>query len=69
MIPVIYQPAIDSWKNFVREIHCHRVDSNEFEVTILFNNEHLREHAILNPIYEWSEVYFMDELLMWSHLE
>ena len=53
MIPVIYQPAIDSWKNFVREIHCHRVDSNEFEVTILFNNEHLRKHALLNPIYEW----------------
>jgi hypothetical protein len=49
IIPVVYQPAIDSWKNFVREIHCYRVNNDELEVTILFNNEHLREHAILNP--------------------
>ena len=53
IIPVIYQPAIDSWKNFVREVYCHKCGSNEFEVTILFNNEELREHAILNKIYEW----------------
>ncbi|MBI1828287.1 MAG: hypothetical protein HY222_03880 [Thaumarchaeota archaeon] len=52
IIPVIYMPAIDSWKNFVREIHCYKVDDNEFEVTILFNNESLREHAILNSVYE-----------------
>lgn len=53
IIPVIYQPAIDSWKNFVREVHCHKCGVNEFEVTILFNNEALREHAVLNQIYEW----------------
>lgn len=52
-IPVIYQPAIDSWKNFVREVHCHKINDDEFEITLLFNNEQLREHAILNPIYEW----------------
>ncbi len=52
-IPVIYQPAIDSWKNFVREVHCHKINDNEIEVTIMFNNEQLREHAILNSIYEW----------------
>lgn len=53
IIPVIYQPAIDSWKNFVREIHCHRVGTDEIEVTVLFNNEELRQHAILNRAYEW----------------
>jgi len=52
-IPVIYQPAIDSWKNFVREIHCCKIKDDEFEITLLFNNEELREHALLNPIYEW----------------
>lgn len=63
IIPVIYQPAIDSWKNFVREIHCRRVNSNEVEVTILFNNEHLREHAILNPFYEWFRSLFYGRVI------
>lgn len=53
IIPVIYQPAIDSWKNFIREVHCHRRGSNELEITVLFNNEQLREHAVLNRAYEW----------------
>lgn len=50
---VAYQPAIDSWKNFLREVHLHRMTADELEVTLLFNNEHLREHAVLNPVYEW----------------
>jgi hypothetical protein len=63
IIPVIYQPAIDSWKNFVREIHCHIVSSYELEVTILFNNENLREHATLNPIYEWFRSWFYGRVI------
>ena len=63
IIPVIYQPAIDSWKNYVREIHCHKVSGNELEVTILFNNENLREHAILNPIYEWFRSWFYGRVI------
>lgn len=63
IIPVVYQPAIDSWKNFVREIHCYRVDNDELEVTILFNNEHLREHAILNPVYEWFRSLFYGRVI------
>jgi hypothetical protein len=51
LIPVIYQAAIDSWKNFVREVHCHKVNEDEYEVTILFENEHLRKHAPLDLIY------------------
>ena len=51
LIPVIYQAAIDSWKNFVREVHCNKVNEDEYEVTILFENEHLRKHAPLDLIY------------------
>lgn len=63
IIPVIYQPAIDSWKNFIREIHCHKLSSYEIEVTILFNNESLREHALLNPIYEWFRSWFYGRVI------
>ena len=58
IIPVIYQPAIDSWKNYVREIHCNKINNDEIEVSILFNNESLREHKVLNPIYEWFRSLF-----------
>jgi hypothetical protein len=51
IIPVIYQAAIDSWKNFVREVHCHKINDNEYEITILFENEHLRKHGKLDIIY------------------
>jgi hypothetical protein len=51
IIPVIYQPAIDSWKNFVREVHCHEISENEYEVTILFENEQLRKHGKLDVFY------------------
>ncbi len=57
VIPVIYQPAVDSLKNFVREVHCAqrpvRGDgSYEIEVSILFNNEQLRRHAYAGKLYE-----------------
>ncbi len=58
IIPVVYQPAIDSWNNFVREIHCHKINEKEFEVSILFNNEELRRHRILNRVYEWFRSLF-----------
>ena len=59
LIPIIYQPAVDSLKNFVREVHCAQSETadgfTEVEVSIIFNNEELRKHAyggILNTIYE-----------------
>lgn len=58
IIPVVYQPAIDSWDNFVREVHCHKSSENEIEVTLMFNNEELRKHAVLNSIYEWFRSWF-----------
>lgn len=55
-IPVIYQPAVDSLKNFVREVHCAKTinsdSSVDVEVSLVFNNEALRRHRILNRIYE-----------------
>lgn len=52
IIPVVYQPAMDSWKNFVREIHCHKLDNNDnYEVTIIMNGEQLRKHRIFEWIY------------------
>ena len=54
VLPVVYQPAIDKLGNFVREIHCSKHDWNNriIEVTILFNNEQLRRHRIVNRLYE-----------------
>jgi hypothetical protein len=51
IIPVIYQAAIDSWKNFVREVHCYKVNENEFEITMLFENEQLRKHGKWDIFY------------------
>jgi len=54
VLPIIYQPAMDTMKNFIRQIHIHpcKEKPNEYEVTIVFNNEELREHVLLNGIYE-----------------
>jgi len=64
IVPVVYQPAIDSWKNFVREVHCHALDnSQKIEVSILFNNEELREHKIANRLYEWFRSWFYGRII------
>ncbi|MHC1631963.1 MAG: hypothetical protein ACXQT4_06760 [Methanotrichaceae archaeon] len=56
IIPIIYQPAVDCMKNFVREVHCAQSKQAnwvyEVEVMIIFNNEQLRKHAYFNKIYE-----------------
>ena len=48
--PLIYQPAVDGLKNFLREIHCVQRDldeaRSEVEVTLIFNNEQLRNHSL-----------------------
>ena len=55
IVPVIYQPAVDSLKNFVREVHCAQKDyddgRSEVEVTLIFNDEQLRNNSIWNKIY------------------
>jgi len=59
VLPVIYQPAIDSWKNFLREINCFKISENEYEVTLIFNDESLRANAFFDSIYRWmrSRIY------------
>jgi hypothetical protein len=52
IIPIIYQPAMDSLKNYVREVHCAPVKQNIIEVSIIFNNEQLRKFKIVNKLYE-----------------
>ncbi len=36
IVPIIYQPAIDSWDYFIRQIHCNKIDDNLYEITIIF---------------------------------
>ncbi|VVB93440.1 Uncharacterised protein [uncultured archaeon] len=57
IIPVIYQPSVDTLGNFLREVHCaKRIQGNdgpvEVEVTLIFNNEQLRKHSLVDKIYE-----------------
>lgn len=51
-MPVIYQPKIDAWKNFLREINVHK-DSGRYEITLVFEGEKLREHAIFDILYRY----------------
>jgi hypothetical protein len=51
VLPVIYQPAVDSLKNFLREVHVNRLDVETIKVTLVFNNEHLTKHKYLDKIY------------------
>jgi hypothetical protein len=60
-LPVVYQPAIDELKNFVREIHCCETQDDRgkyIEVSIMFNNEELRRHKSINALYEKFRLWF-----------
>jgi hypothetical protein len=64
IVPVVYQPAIDSWKNFVREVHCNAPgNGRKIQVSILFNNEELRKHKIVNRLYEWFRSWFYGRII------
>lgn len=52
VLPIIYQPAIDTTKNFLRQVHIHKKKDNLFEITLVFNNEQLRQNKIFHGIYE-----------------
>jgi len=53
MVPVVYQPRIDAWKNFLREIHVHKEGDGSFQITLVFQDEMLRKHGILDGIYRY----------------
>jgi len=50
IIPVIYQPNIDTWKNFLREIHVNEMQ-DKYEVTLVFNDERLRKNFLFDFFY------------------
>jgi hypothetical protein len=60
VIPVIYQPSVDSLDNFLREVHCFKSQNGEpgsegvrIEVSLLFNNEQLRKFRFVDGFYRW----------------
>jgi len=53
VIPIIYQPALDSLKNYVRQVHCAEIEPNVYEISIVFNNEVLRKHKIFDGVYKF----------------
>jgi hypothetical protein len=57
LVPVVYQPAVDSLDNFLREVHCvptkNYDGSADIQVSLLFNNEHLRKFALADGLYRW----------------
>jgi hypothetical protein len=57
VVPVVYQPAVDSLDNFLREMHCMKVlnsdGSVDVEVSLLFNNEQLRKFRLADGFYRW----------------
>lgn len=53
MVPVIYQPRIDAWENFLREVHVFKENEDSFQITLVFQDEMLRKHGILNGIYRY----------------
>ncbi|MCA9812776.1 MAG: hypothetical protein KC483_07940 [Nitrosarchaeum sp.] len=52
-MPVIYQPRVDAWKNFLREIHIHNGNDGSYQITLVFQDEMLRRHGILDGIYRY----------------
>ena len=53
LVPVVYQPRIDAWENFLREIHIHEENDGRFQITLVFQDEVLRKHGILDGIYRY----------------
>jgi hypothetical protein len=55
IIPVIYQPAVDSLNNFLREVYSSEKEnpdgSQDIEVSLVFNNEQLRRFRLLDGLY------------------
>lgn len=51
-IPVIYQPRIDAWKNFLGEINVHK-ENDVYQVTLAFEGEVLRKFFLIDPFYKF----------------
>jgi hypothetical protein len=61
-MPVLVQPSTDGWKNFVRQVHCAKLGNSEYEFTLVFNDEHLRKHGALEPLYRFLRPFLYGRL-------
>ena len=55
ILPVIYHPARDlrGVRNYIQEIHLHKFNiDNKIMVTIVYNDEQLRENKLLDLVYK-----------------
>jgi hypothetical protein len=57
-VPVIYQPRIDAWNYFLREINVHQNSIGNYEITLVFEDEVLRKNAIFNFLYRLLRMAF-----------
>ena len=62
VMPLIIQPSTDGWKNFVRQVHCAKKSDSEYEFTLVFNDEHLRENRVLESFYRFLRPYLYGRL-------
>jgi hypothetical protein len=60
IIPVIYQPAIDTLRSFIREIHCCKIKPDTIEVSLIFETEQLSRKPIGSMNY--LDSFFMVEI-------
>ena len=51
IVPVVYQPRIDTWRYFLRQVHCYYKKPGEVEVTLVFNDEHLTKFFLFDIPY------------------
>ena len=57
-VPVIYQPRIDAWNYFLREINVHQDSNGNYEITLVLEDEVLRKNAIFNSLYRLFRIAF-----------
>ena len=57
-VPVVYQPRIDAWNYFLREINVHQSTDGTYEITLVFEDETLRRNVIFNSIYRLFRMAF-----------
>ncbi|AFS80365.1 hypothetical protein NKOR_02335 [Candidatus Nitrosopumilus koreensis AR1] len=51
ILPVVYQPRVDAWENFLREINI-IANGQNYQVTLAFEGEVLRKFFLVDPFYK-----------------
>ena len=53
IVPVIYQPKADALNNFLREVHVYENTKDSYQITLVFEDDIMRRHGVLNGIYSY----------------